>query len=159
QHMFRAPVLVAEGAGMGVALVVDIEGLGKAVAIPAALNLLRVAEGNVELTVGLHGQAVRGHVFHTRRAPTGDLGAETISHRYFLGLFPNPSPGASLAAARRKIWSVGQAGLASRPLPEPGEDYARQIYPGALERLWAETVLSGRRVGAITANRSYAGDV
>jgi hypothetical protein len=159
QHMFRAPVLVAESGEMGVALVVDIEELGKAVSIPAALNLLRVAEGNVELIVGLHAQQVRGHVFHTRRAPTSDAVAGTISHRYFLGLFPNPGPGATLAAARKKIWAVGQADRAGRQLEQGGEEFARQIYPGALERLWAETVLAGRRVGAITANRSYARDV
>jgi len=159
QHMFRAPVLVAESAGMGVALVVDIEELGKAVAIPAALNLLRAAEGDVELIVGLHAQGVRGHVFFTRCAPTSGLSAQAVSHRYFLGLFPNPKPGASLAGARRKIWAVGQAERSARPLEQKGEEYARQIYPGALERLWAETLLSDRRVGAITTNRSYARDV
>ncbi len=38
-------------------------------------------------------------------------------------------------------------------------EYARQIYPGVLDRLWKETVLGERRVGAITTNRSYDGDV
>ena len=45
------------------------------------------------------------------------------------------------------------------PLEPSAYEYARQIYPGVLERLWKETVLGERRVGAITTNRSYDGDV
>jgi hypothetical protein len=41
----------------------------------------------------------------------------------------------------------------------PYEEYARQIYPRMLERLWAETTLNGKRVGAIRENRSYPNDI
>ena len=80
-------------------------------------------------------------------------------YRYYLGLFPNPVHGTSLAAARTKIWSIAHADRAARPLDQAAEEYALQIYPPVIERLWRETILGGRRVGAITTNRSYAGDV
>ena len=76
-----------------------------------------------------------------------------------LGLFPEPKPGASLKAARKKIWSIGEVSRLDGPLEQPGEEYARQIYPGVLEQLWVETVVDARRVGAIMTNRSYRGDV
>jgi hypothetical protein len=159
RHVMRAPVLVAESAEMGVALAVDIEGLEKAEVIPAALGFLRVPGHNVDLVAGLRAQEVRGHVFHRGRHQTAELVAQTISHRYFLRLLPHPAPGASLAAARAKIWAIGQFHGANRPLEQPAQEYARQIYPGALERLWAEAELGGRRVGAVTSNRSYVSDV
>ena len=159
RHMLRAPVMVAESVGMGVALAVDIEVLEKSGAVPAGLGLLRRADDRVELIVGLHAQEVRGHVAHTGRAATGEVRARTISHRYYLGLFPNPRPGAALAAARKKIWASGRGDQVGRPLDQSCHEYALQVYPAALDRLWAGTVLDGRRVGAITANRSYAGDV
>jgi hypothetical protein len=159
QHMMRAPVLAVESAGMAVALAVDIDLLDKTGPIPAALSLLRLDDDQVDLVVGLHAQEVRGHVFHTGRGATGVPAARTMSHGYRLGLFPNPGTGEALKAARRKIWALGQGDRAARPLEQPGVEYARQIYPRALELLWAEAVLDGRRVGAITSNRSYAGDV
>ena len=58
-----------------------------------------------------------------------------------------------------RIWSIARSDGASRPLDQAPEEYARQIYPRAIEELWRETVLDGRRVGAITTNRSYRGDV
>ncbi|HXW82200.1 MAG TPA: hypothetical protein VEJ84_22065 [Acidimicrobiales bacterium] len=157
QHMLRSPVLVAESAEAGVALAVDVDVLRKA-RLPAALSLLQGADG-VDLVVGLRPQKKRDHVFHTEfREPSGtEVGA--IWHRYHLGLFPTPGPGASLAAARRKIWSVAQGDRAARPLDQAAEDYARQVYPRVIDLLWRETNLDGRRAGAITTNRSYRGDV
>ncbi len=159
QHMLRAPVLVAESADIGVAMAVDIDLLRKSRRLPAGLSLLRGSDHEVDLIVGLRAQEVRGHVFHQRRHITASLDVDTISHRYHLALFPSPEQGASLKAARRKIWSIGQGTRAARPLEQSGYEFARQIYPGALDRLWRETVLDGRRVGAITTNRSYRGDV
>ena len=159
QHMFRAPVLVAEAAGMGVALAVDISALSKPQAIPAGLGLLRLGGDEVELVVGLHAQERRGHVFHRACAVEGAIGARTLSYRYHVSLFPEPKPGASLKAARKKIWSIGEISRLDGRLEQPGEEYARQIYPGVLERLWVESAVDARRVGAIVTNRSYRGDV
>ena len=113
QHMLRAPVLVAESADMGVALAVDIDLLRKSRRLPAGLSLLRGSDHEVDLIVGLHAQEVRGHVFHQRRHITASLDVDTISHRYHLALFPSPEQGASLKAARRKIWSIGQGSRAA----------------------------------------------
>jgi hypothetical protein len=159
QHMLRAPVLVAESADTGVVLAVDIDLLRKCHGIPAGLSLLRDSDNEVDLIVGLRAQEVRGHVFHKERRVTGHLDGDTISHRYHIGLFPSPEHGASLKAARRKIWSIGQWGRAMGTLEPSAYEYARRIYPGVLDRLWRETVLGERRVGAITTNRSYDGDV
>jgi hypothetical protein len=158
QHMLRSPVLVAESAEAGVVLAVDVDVLRKA-RVPAALSLLKGADGEVDLVVGLRSQEKRGHIFHRERQVTSGTEAQTMWHRYHLGLFPGPGQGASLAAARRKVWSVAQADRAARPLDQAAEEYARQIYPPVIEHLWRETVLDGRRVGAITTNRSYDGDV
>jgi hypothetical protein len=159
QHMFRAPVLVVEGATAGAAVVVDVGTVGKSVALPAALSLLRGSGNEVDLVVGLHAQEVRGHVFHRRQAAAHELAAQTVTYGYCVGVFPSTEPGASLGAARRKAWAMATAGQASRPLAQAARDYARQIYPPVLRSLWAETVIGGRRAGAITSNRSYAGDV
>ena len=123
------------------------------------MSLLRGSGNEVDLVVGLHAQEVRGHVFHRRQAGAHELGAQTVTHGYCVGVFPCTKPGASLGAARRKAWAMATAGQASRPLAQAARDYARQIYPPVLRSLWAETVIGGRRAGAITSNRSYAGDV
>ncbi len=158
QHVLRSPVLVAESAGVGVVLAVDVDVLRKA-RVPAALSLLRASDDEADLVVGLHRQEIREHVFHQERG--GAIGPEvqTLWHCYHLGFFPKPQQGTSLAAARKKIWSIARADGASRPLDQTAEEYARQIYPRAIEQLWRETVVDGRRVGAITTNRSYRGDV
>ncbi len=159
QHMFRSPALVVEGAQLGVALVVDIDVLDKSHAVPAAMSLLRGSQDDVDLVVGLRAQKVRDHVFHTAGPPISPPGTGVIQHRYHVGLFPSAESGSSLKAARRKTWALGQLDRLARRLPQPSQEYARQIYPGALDRLWEETEIQGRRVGAITANRSYRGDV
>ena len=120
RHMMRAPVLVAESAAIGAALVVDIDLLEKSGALPAALGLVRMPGGGADLVVGLHAQEVRGHVAHRRRPASGDLGAQTISHRYYLGLFSQPRPGQALAAARRKIRSAARAEHRAGPWPRRG---------------------------------------
>jgi hypothetical protein len=159
QHMLRSPVLVVESTGMGVAMAVDMAVLDKSGVLPAALAMERWPEHRVDLIVGLHAQEVRGHLFHKGGAAAGGLRAQTIWHRYHIALYPNPRPGATLMAARRKIWAASGADKRARPLPQPTEGYARQIYPLALDGLWAETVIGGRRVGAFASNRSYVGDV
>ena len=114
QHMLRAPVLVAESADVGVVLAVDIDLLRKSRGIPAGLSLLRKSDNEVDLIVGLRAQERRGHVFHKERRATGHLDVDTISHRYHIGLFPNPERGGSLKAARRKIWLLGAEGPGHR---------------------------------------------
>jgi hypothetical protein len=159
RHMLRSPVAVVESAEMGAVLAVDIDVLSQVGVLPAALGLERLAGDEVDLLVGLRAQEVRDHVFHRARAGGAEVGAAPVWHRYRLACVPTPRPGASLAAARRTVWAGAGARGAGRPLPQSAQAYARQIFPGALSRLWAETVLAGRRAGAITANRSYAGDV
>ena len=102
---------------MGVALAVDISALSKPQAIPAGLGLLRLGGDEVELVVGLHAQERRGHVFHRACAVEGAIGARTLSYRYHVSLFPEPKPGASLKAARKKIlvhWRDQSVGRAAR---------------------------------------------
>ena len=69
------------------------------------------------------------------------------------------SGGRSLTTARRRIWQRGAAGSHGISLDKPPAEYAGEIYPPILRDLWAETELDGTRVGAITNNRSYHGDV
>jgi len=159
QHMMRAPVLVAEGERAGVLLVVDIRGLARVQPLPAALLLERTSGDDVQLTVGLHAQEVRGHVFHRAARGPAQWNTSTVSHSYFLTLLDLPPAGATLAAARSKIWLSASGEATNQPLRQSAEDYARQIYPAALDTLWAETRLHQRRVGAITTSRSYQGDV
>ena len=68
---------------------------------------------------------------------------------------PEARAGYFTGRRRREIWSIARSDGASRPLDQAPEEYARQIYPRAIEELWRETVLDGGRVGAITTNRSY----
>ena len=153
QHVLRSPVLVAESAGAGVVLAVDVDVLRKA-RVPAALSLLRASDDEVDLVVGLHRQEIRGHVFHQERGGASGLEVQTLWHCYHLGFFPKPEQGTSLAAARRKIGrSLGSDG-ASRPLDQAPEEYARQIYPRAIGGYLARDS-PGRQAGGRHHHQSF----
>lgn len=159
QHVLRAPVLVAESETAGVVIAVDVGCLERPQELPAALNLLRATAGDVELTVGLRAHRPRSHVYYTGVRPSPEIRGDTLSHRYEFRFAPVATPGESLTAARRRIWPKGAAASPGILLDMPPAAYAREIYPPVLAGLWAETVLAGTRVGAITNNRAYRGDV
>jgi hypothetical protein len=157
-HCLRTPALTAQDGAIAAALVADVDALARQHALPAFLSLTR-RESVPVLTTGLVRQEVRGHVFF--RATYEPIKAFELFHVYRLYAAAGREPGAALAEARRHAWSrFGRraATLSAPPRGEPGE-LAREIYPRALEAKWRETRLDGVRVGAITTDRAFPGDV
>ena len=138
---------------MGVALAVDIDLLRKSQRIPAGLSLLRESDHEVDLIVGY--VLRRGADMCSTEGATGRLDVDTISHRYHLALFPNPDRRVPEGGPAENL--VDRPGEPARPLEQSGYEFARRIYPGALDRLWKETVLDGRRVGPLLRTGPTAG--
>ncbi len=158
RHALRSPALAVQCAGRVAALVYAPEALYRTQTLPACMNLLRDSNGP-ELRTGLRPHRVRGHVYYTSQSAPGR--AERFHHAYSLYVAIDDRPGAALDVANRRVWAqYGERHVrAAPPIQMRGEDYARQIYPAALARLWRETRIDGRRVGAISLGRAYKDDV
>jgi hypothetical protein len=135
-----------------------VDSIGKTQALPACMNLLR-EDGTPILRTGLRPHRVRGHVYY--ESVSQPAHQAQFHHAYHLYAAADVPAGSAMGAASERLWSCyGTRWLRMAPAwPASFEEYARQVYPRVLGDLWAETVLGGRRVGAIRINRSYANDV
>lgn len=158
RHVMRAPALAAQCGSRAAVLMNDIWSIGKEQAIPACMSLTREDSVPVFRT-GLRPHQVRGHVYFEYISAPGHQAR--FHHSYSLYACVDAPPGTALDAANRQLWQrYGKRYLkAAPPLQMPYDEYARQVYPRMLDRLWAETNLNGKRVGAIRENRSYPNDV
>ncbi len=139
RHVFRAPALVIEGTKFGAAVAVDINLLEKSCAVPSAMTLLRGTHDDADLVVGLHTQKVRGHVFFTAGPEVTPLGTGTLLAPLPRRPVPDHREGHLLNGARRKTWALGQLDRLARRLLQSSAEYARQIFPGAIDLLWRQT--------------------
>ncbi len=167
RHVLRSPALTAQSGDRAAALIYDTGTLGKLQSLPGCMALLR-DDGVPTFRVGLRAHHVRGHVYYAAHpAPDGpDLPGELPPTRplhftYHLFAAADAPPGASLDAANRKLWTDAgkRSAAAAHPMPATFPELARQIYPRALDQLWDETTLDGRRVGALRIHRAYRNDV
>jgi hypothetical protein len=157
-HCLRTPVVTAQDAQVGAAIVQEVDAISRQHALGAFMSLLRQS-GVPVLTTGLVGQVVRGHVFF--RATHASVKATELFHAYHVYAAVDREPGAVLFEARRHAWShFGKRALAAsvRPWASPDE-LAEAIYPRALAARWREADLESVRVGAITTDRAFPGDV
>jgi hypothetical protein len=157
-HALRSPVLVAQDAKLAAALVLDTDALEKQHVLPPFIALLRNARPPT-LVAGLVGQEVRGHVFF--RATHEPVATRELSQSYELFVAAGPPSGHALAEARRRVWAEGgkRRWAAVRPLRADAAELARDVYPQAFAEKWREARIDGRRVGAITTDRAFPGDV
>lgn len=158
RHVMRAPALTAQCGTRAAALIIDVDSIAKTQALPACMNLVR-DQGVPVFRAGLRPHEVRGHVYFTHSPAPAHTAR--LHHAYHLYVSANAASGAAIDASNRRLWRRhgSRALKAAPPLQLPYDEYARQVYPRVIERLWAETRLDGRRVGAIRENRSYPNDV
>jgi hypothetical protein len=157
-HCLRSPVLTAQDSKIAVALVQDVASLEKQHLIPAFMSLLR-RDGVPILTTGLVRQEVRSHVFF--RATYEPVAARDLHHSYRIFAAANREAGAALEEARRRVWEdSGKRELAAaRALRAEPAELAVEVFPRAMAEKWREGRIDGRRVGAITTDRAFPGDV
>ena len=157
-HCLRSPALAAQDTRLAAALVQDVDSLEKQHLVPAFMSLLR-RDGVPRLISGLVRQKVRDHVFF--RATYEPVTLRELHHAYQLFVAVGREPGAALAEARGRIWEqFGKRRMsAARPPRAQASELAAEVYPRVMAEKWREGRIAGRRIGAITTDRAFPGDV
>ena len=151
QHVFRSPAIITQAGPLTVAIVPDLDLVGRN---PQTLWFLDLDASAGESWLGLSRTDIPEHVLF-KKAPGMTFGAGEVEIAFFVTAYEDLSPvGNPWAHVSHFLWNRWARPLIRQgePVEAPLENYVRHTYRWAFETwgkfVWQEFDLGGRRVGA-----------
>ena len=164
QHMFRSPAAIAQHGDVALSLEPALESIERDPPMGAFLELLSPKGRHrfTTLSYGVAAYRVTRHVyFTTNEVPPARLTDTAVRFTCALRVETGVPERRGHQAVVRAMWDAhGRKWLSDvQPQVLPFQSYYDYAYDYADAHLWREMELDGRRIGAMTISREYAGDV